>query len=554
MMKTRFVCSLAVVAMLAACDRRPAGPSPEDLAAERRREEQRVTDEKRVAELRDLEQRAAEREAAERNAATQRERDALARERADLEREKQALQDKMEKDRLAEMRRREEAEARARADRESPVAEPVIGGQTVDLFYDALDPLGDWVEVEGYGYCWRPRAAARFDWRPYTDGRWIFSEYGWTWESNESFGWATYHYGRWTRIRRLGWIWVPGTEWAPAWVSWRRGNDYVGWAPLPPEARGGRDFTARVEVEFGLGAGFYVFLNSADLGEQTYAGRAIAPERNVTIINQTVNVTNTTYKVVDNRKTVYNGGPDITVINQKSRRPVQELKVQRVASGRTEQKGNVLNVVAPEMATTKPARKPDHIAQKFDRADVERNDEVADKPVVRDQPNAPVEDSRPLPTKPQGEKKAKPALEEPDSNIPPKRPQGKDVTKPSLPPSTPSPVPGTPSIPPSGNATSGQPDTPPDSGQHSNPSSFEKPKRPKSENVGRPTGIDESGPKGPNERLKLDRPDRGNRPPVDAPDHNAEAGKRKGKDATNNPPGLKKKNAGPEPNGDEKRE
>ena len=36
----------------------------------------------------------------------------------------------------------------------------------------------------------------------------------------------------------MGWYWVPGRVWAPAWVSWRRSNDYVGWAPLPPDGDG----------------------------------------------------------------------------------------------------------------------------------------------------------------------------------------------------------------------------------------------------------------------------------------------------------------------------
>ncbi len=35
--------------------------------------------------------------------------------------------------------------------------------------------------------------------------------------------------------RGSGWFWVPGDEWAPAWVDWRYGDDYIGWAPLPPE-------------------------------------------------------------------------------------------------------------------------------------------------------------------------------------------------------------------------------------------------------------------------------------------------------------------------------
>ena len=44
-----------------------------------------------------------------------------------------------------------------------------------------------------------------------------------------------YHYGRWVLERRMGWFWMPGDEWAPAWVDWRHGGDYVGWAPLPPD-------------------------------------------------------------------------------------------------------------------------------------------------------------------------------------------------------------------------------------------------------------------------------------------------------------------------------
>src|SRR5207248_1104167 len=100
-----------------------------------------------------------------------------------------------------------------------------------------LDQYGDWRETSDYGYVWQPRQAQSRTWRPYTDGHWVYTDVGWTWISEEPFGWATYHYGRWTRLRNIGWVWVPGDEWAPAWVSWRKSNAYVGWAPLPPEAR-----------------------------------------------------------------------------------------------------------------------------------------------------------------------------------------------------------------------------------------------------------------------------------------------------------------------------
>lgn len=89
---------------------------------------------------------------------------------------------------------------------------------------------GTWhVEVE-VGYVWRPRVAS--GWRPYFDGRWVWTAWGWTWVPYESWGWAPFHYGRWGHSVALGWYWIPDRRWGPAWVSWAVGGDYVGWCPL----------------------------------------------------------------------------------------------------------------------------------------------------------------------------------------------------------------------------------------------------------------------------------------------------------------------------------
>ena len=104
---------------------------------------------------------------------------------------------------------------------------------SVDFFYDNLSG-GNWIDVEGYGYGWQPDVAVNdTNWRPYADGYWAYTDDGWTWISYEDFGWATYHYGRWANLADYGWTWFPGTDldWGPAWVSWRTGGDYVGWAP-----------------------------------------------------------------------------------------------------------------------------------------------------------------------------------------------------------------------------------------------------------------------------------------------------------------------------------
>src|SRR5438046_6964590 len=133
---------------------------------------------------------------------------------------------------------------------------------SVDFFYDALAPYGDWVEVEGYGYCFRPTVSLEdAAWRPYTEGSWVYTDAGWSWESDEDFGWATYHYGRWFLLGGT-WFWRPGAVWGAAWVSWRTGDDYIGWAALPPEAewRPDEGFGSYVEVDYNIGPAYYSFI------------------------------------------------------------------------------------------------------------------------------------------------------------------------------------------------------------------------------------------------------------------------------------------------------
>ena len=106
----------------------------------------------------------------------------------------------------------------------------------IDYFYDQLSPYGHWDNTDSYGWVWRPYDT-RPGWRPYSDGYWVYTEYGWTYQADNNWGWAVYHYGRWAYLDYEGWAWVPGTEWAPAWVAWRNDDNYIGWAPLPPQVQ-----------------------------------------------------------------------------------------------------------------------------------------------------------------------------------------------------------------------------------------------------------------------------------------------------------------------------
>lgn len=152
-------------------------------------------------------------------------------------------------------------------------------------FYEYLAPYGVWVYMRPHGYVWVPRDI-RHGWRPYTRGHWVWTSYGWTWVSLESWGWAVYHYGRWGWDRRLGWFWVPDVIWAPAWVVWRWGDLYIGWAPAPPglEFRPGYGFGRR---DYVVSENYWVFVRGRNFLDRSLYNWVLPPERNMTVINMT---------------------------------------------------------------------------------------------------------------------------------------------------------------------------------------------------------------------------------------------------------------------------
>lgn len=121
------------------------------------------------------------------------------------------------------------------------------GRITFKTFYYSLVPYGEWIEIDYGVYAWRPIKVS-IGWSPYLIGRWVWTPYGWYWDSFEPFGWAVYHYGRWYYDDYYGWIWIPDYDWAPAWVEWRYTDYYIGWAPLPPYA----SFSISIGIRFSI--------------------------------------------------------------------------------------------------------------------------------------------------------------------------------------------------------------------------------------------------------------------------------------------------------------
>ena len=259
----------------------------------------------------------------------------------------------------------------------------------VSFFYDQLKNDGSWFNTTEYGDVWQPYIAYKNEaWRPYTDGYWTYTDGGWMFVSYEDFGWAVYHYGRWTQLKDLGWAWVPGTEWSPAWVTWREskpGDDasdnppaaanvaatatttpsddkdadgqstpppppresagnggaptgvsegYIGWAPLPPDpepipAGEYYSYGPTVDVDYGIDPYDYCFTDVRSFGAPWIGGVIFDRDRGYDCAERSVNVTNFYYNRRGDYRGFYNGGPRYERFNGVTERPIPRLNLRR---------------------------------------------------------------------------------------------------------------------------------------------------------------------------------------------------------------------------------
>lgn len=201
-------------------------------------------------------------------------------------------------------------------------------------FRTALSPYGSWRSVPRWGEVWIPANVGR-NWQPYTVGHWVYSEdYGWFWVSDTEeaeWGWVAYHYGRWAHDDSIGWFWLPGNEWGPAWVDWRRGDEYVGWAPLPPE---------EIIVEYRADPRFWLFVRSAQLIAPRIHTVILPLEQRRAVIQRTVVVNRTL--VPSGRRFAVNPGIAPAIIAAAARQPVSTFAVRpHVIAGTADVRGAI---------------------------------------------------------------------------------------------------------------------------------------------------------------------------------------------------------------------
>ncbi|MEY4384890.1 MAG: hypothetical protein RLY20_173 [Verrucomicrobiota bacterium] len=210
--------------------------------------------------------------------------------------------------------------------------------ETVTYFYDSLSPYGTWVDVSGYGRCWRPTVAVTsVGWRPYCNGgRWMWTDAGWYWYSDYSWGWAPFHYGRWFYHSNWGWCWMPGSDWGPSWVSWRYSDDYCGWAPLPPAACysssiGFTYFGSSCGSSFAFGLSFdcFTFVSYNNFHSHRYDRDCVPHHQAGHIYNNTTVVNNI---IRGNNNTIINQGIAPTRITAASGVAIQQVNIRDTRS------------------------------------------------------------------------------------------------------------------------------------------------------------------------------------------------------------------------------
>ncbi len=94
---------------------------------------------------------------------------------------------------------------------------------------------GEWLWDDMYGYVWRPyidNGSYPWGWSPYFYGSWSYSGGQMFWVPGEPWGWIPYHLGVWQWDKKLGWVWLPGSMFASAWVEWDFFFGYASWRPM----------------------------------------------------------------------------------------------------------------------------------------------------------------------------------------------------------------------------------------------------------------------------------------------------------------------------------
>jgi len=167
------------------------------------------------------------------------------------------------------------------------------GKADFDTVLQLVNPYGTWSKIDGkWAYTPLDHEA------PYTDGRWIYTEYGWYWKGRLPHSWLTEHYGYWKRDANKVWSWYPGPYWLPEIVEIRATSTHIGWRSAAVDQDGSfveqpADRYARVDE--------WTFVSLAQFANPITPGMATKPEETKGLLEDSTESRHTyvTYREID---------------------------------------------------------------------------------------------------------------------------------------------------------------------------------------------------------------------------------------------------------------
>ena len=138
-----------------------------------------------------------------------------------------------------------------------------------------LEQYGTFQPHGKYGEVWVPTVTPQ-GWHPYPPCYWVYTKHGWYFDDKTPWGQIVHHHGRWTHDGG-SWIWVPGEEYSPGWVVWKANQEWVGWAPTPPE----QDMKT-LDVQAFNSDKMWIFMDTKKFGKSCDGG--IAPSAQVPML------------------------------------------------------------------------------------------------------------------------------------------------------------------------------------------------------------------------------------------------------------------------------
>jgi hypothetical protein len=183
---------------------------------------------------------------------------------------------------------------------------------------------------------------------PYEDGEWYYTDDGWYFGGATDYEDITFHYGRWVLVPDYGWIWVPGRVWAPAWVEWYEDDDYIAWAPIPPECYFANDVI--VYPWFNDDDRFICVEKSHFLDPEVYRYRYFYDGPNPVHISGMRRVDG----LYARNNMIYDRGPQVGDIQKHRGSNIDKINIQRVHDpGSASFSGNRMKVYTPQFSRYK---------------------------------------------------------------------------------------------------------------------------------------------------------------------------------------------------------